>query len=130
VTPVCAKTAKHKHILLIDGLPNDGELLASAYAASRYCSPFTIRNAGHCCSGGGLAGANIAITKYGEPKSISGRWRTTLILVRWDLCVRGSLQRWRGPFGRSTGNTIRNTISGRQSLEQTAKVYARYLPGS
>ena len=67
------EAARHKHILLIDGLLNDGELLASAYAASRvFVLPSLFETPGIAALEAGLAGANIAITKYGGTQEYFG----------------------------------------------------------
>jgi glycosyltransferase involved in cell wall biosynthesis len=60
------EAAKHKHILLIGGLENESEMLASAYAACRvFILPSLFETPGIAALEAGLAGARIVITKFG-----------------------------------------------------------------
>jgi glycosyltransferase involved in cell wall biosynthesis len=60
------EAAKHKHILLIDGLENSSELLASAYAAcDTFVLPSYFETPGIAALEAALAGAKIVITPYG-----------------------------------------------------------------
>lgn len=70
----CVQEArKHKHILLIDGLKNDDELLASAYAAADvFVLPSLFETPGIAALEAGLAGAKIVITPYGGTKEYFG----------------------------------------------------------
>ncbi len=70
----CVQEArKHKHILLIDGLKNDNELLASAYAAAEvFVLPSLFETPGIAALEAGLAGAKIVITPYGGTQEYFG----------------------------------------------------------
>jgi glycosyltransferase involved in cell wall biosynthesis len=60
------EAARHKHILLIDGLENSSELLASAYAACGiFVLPSLFETPGIAALEAGLAGAKVVITRYG-----------------------------------------------------------------
>lgn len=60
------EAARHKHILLIDGLDNSSELLASAYAAcDTFVLPSFFETPGIAALEAALAGAKIVITPYG-----------------------------------------------------------------
>lgn len=64
---------KHKHVLLIDGLKNNDELLASAYAAADvFVLPSVFETPGIAALEAGLAGAKIVITPYGGTKEYFG----------------------------------------------------------
>ncbi|MDI6802967.1 MAG: glycosyltransferase [Bacteroidota bacterium] len=55
-----------KHILLLDNIPNDSDMLASAYAACDvFVLPSLFETPGIAALEAGLAGAKIVITKYG-----------------------------------------------------------------
>lgn len=60
------EAAKHKHILLIDGLDNSSDLLASAYAAcDTFVLPSLFETPGIAALEAALGGAKIVITRYG-----------------------------------------------------------------
>lgn len=74
----CVEEAKKsKNILLIPGLDNDSDMLASAYAA---CDVFTLpsmfETPGIAALEAGLAGAKIVITPYGGTKDYFGAMAT------------------------------------------------------
>lgn len=67
------EAAKYKHILLIDGLTNDSEMLASAYtAADTFVLPSLFETPGIAALEAGLAGAKIVITPHGGTKEYFG----------------------------------------------------------
>jgi glycosyltransferase involved in cell wall biosynthesis len=60
------EAAKYKHILLIDGLKNDSDMLASAYAAAdTFVLPSLFETPGIAALEAGLAGAKVVITPHG-----------------------------------------------------------------
>ena len=60
------EAAKHKHILLLNGLDHESPLLASAYAACDvFVLPSLFETPGIAALEAGLAGAKIVITPYG-----------------------------------------------------------------
>lgn len=60
------EAARHKHIRLIDGLTNDSDMLASAYAAcSVFALPSLFETPGIAALEAGLAGAKVVITPHG-----------------------------------------------------------------
>lgn len=63
----CVREAKrHPHITLIEGLPNDSPMLASAYAAcDTFVLPSLFETPGIAALEAGLAGAKVVITPYG-----------------------------------------------------------------
>jgi glycosyltransferase involved in cell wall biosynthesis len=67
------EAAKHKQILLIDGLENESDLLASAYAAcDTFILPSLFETPGIAALEAGLAGAKIVITPHGGTKEYFG----------------------------------------------------------
>lgn len=70
----CVREAeKYKHILLIDGLDNSSDMLASAYAACDvFVLPSLFETPGIAALEAGLAGANVVITPYGGPREYFG----------------------------------------------------------
>lgn len=67
------EAAKHKHILLINGLDNNSEVLASAYAACDvFALPSLFETPGIAALEAGLAGAKIVITPHGGTREYFG----------------------------------------------------------
>jgi glycosyltransferase involved in cell wall biosynthesis len=71
------EAAKYKHILLIDGLDNSSDLLASAYAACDvFVLPSMFETPGIAALEAGLAGAKIVITPHGGTREYFGGMAT------------------------------------------------------
>lgn len=67
------EAAKYKHIKLIDGLDNESEILASAYAAAdTFVLPSLFETPGIAALEAGLAGAKIVITPHGGTQEYFG----------------------------------------------------------
>jgi len=67
------EAARHKHILLIDGLEHGSEMLASAYAAcDTFVLPSLFETPGIAALEAALAGAKVVITPYGGTKEYFG----------------------------------------------------------
>lgn len=67
------EAAKNKNILLIDGLDNNSEMLASAYAAcDTFVLPSQFETPGIAALEAGLAGAKVVITPHGGTKEYFG----------------------------------------------------------
>ncbi len=70
----CLKeAAKNPRVKIIEGLPNDSPLLASAYAASSvFALPSIFETPGIAALEAGLAGADVVITPYGGTRDYFG----------------------------------------------------------
>jgi glycosyltransferase involved in cell wall biosynthesis len=67
------EAAKHRHIVLIDGLENSSDMLASAYAACDvFVLPSQFETPGIAALEAGLAGAKVVITKFGGTREYFG----------------------------------------------------------
>jgi glycosyltransferase involved in cell wall biosynthesis len=67
------EAAKHRHILLIDGLDNSSDMLASAYSAcDTFVLPSMFETPGIAALEAALAGAKVVITPYGGTKEYFG----------------------------------------------------------
>jgi glycosyltransferase involved in cell wall biosynthesis len=67
------EAAKHRHILLIDGLEHSSEMLASAYAAcDTFVLPSLFETPGIAALEAALAGAKVVITPFGGTKEYFG----------------------------------------------------------
>jgi glycosyltransferase involved in cell wall biosynthesis len=68
-----AEAARHKHILLIDGMEHESSLLASAYAAcDTFVLPSIFETPGIAALEAGLAGAKVVITPFGGTREYFG----------------------------------------------------------
>lgn len=66
---VLSEAEKNKNLILIDELPNESELLASAYAACKvFVLPSLFETPGIAALEAAIAGANIVITPFGGTK--------------------------------------------------------------
>lgn len=74
----CVREASnYRHILLIDGLDNDSDMLASAYAACDvFVLPSMFETPGIAALEAGLAGAKVVITPHGGTKEYFGDMAT------------------------------------------------------
>ncbi|MBX2993103.1 MAG: glycosyltransferase [Bacteroidetes bacterium] len=69
-----AEAKKHKQVLMIDGLDNNSEMLASAYAAAdTFVLPSLFETPGIAALEAGLAGAKIVITPHGGTEEYFGK---------------------------------------------------------
>jgi glycosyltransferase involved in cell wall biosynthesis len=67
------EAAKYKHIVIIEGLKNDSEMLASAYAAAdTFVLPSLFETPGIAALEAGLAGAKVVITPHGGTREYFG----------------------------------------------------------
>ncbi len=72
-TACVREAAKHKHILIIEGLKSDSAMLASAYAAAdTFVLPSLFETPGIAALEAGLAGAKIVITPHGGTREYFG----------------------------------------------------------
>lgn len=118
------EAAKHKQILLIDGLDNHSELLASAYAGCDvFVLPSLFETPGIAALEAGLAGAKIVITPHGGTKEYFGEMAEYVDPYSVDSIQHGievALTKVKNP-------KLKNHISGeflwKRIAEKTAEVY-------
>ena len=68
-----AEARRNRNVTIIDGLPNDSPLLASAYAAARvFALPSEFETPGIAALEAGLAGAAVVITPHGGTREYFG----------------------------------------------------------
>lgn len=122
------EAAKNKFILMIEGLPNDSELLASAYAACDvFVLPSDYETPGIAALEAGLAGAKIVITKYGGTEEYFGSW-AEYIEPRSEISIaqgiRSALAKPKTPELREH---VKENFLWRKVGEKTLEVYKRVL---
>jgi glycosyltransferase involved in cell wall biosynthesis len=86
------EAASARHIRIIEGLPNDSDLLASAYAACRvFALPSFYETPGIAALEAGLAGARVVITPYGGTQEYFGD-RVTYVDPRSVVSIRRGIE--------------------------------------
>jgi glycosyltransferase involved in cell wall biosynthesis len=121
----CLKeAAENPRITIIDGLPNDSEMLASAYAAcDTFALPSLYETPGIAALEAALAGAKVVITKYGG--TVDYFEDTAVYVEPTDVAsiargIRASLDAPRNPALRQR---MRDHYLWQRVSEKTAAVY-------
>lgn len=124
------EAAKHKHITLIDGLPNDSPMLASAYAAADvFVLPSLFETPGIAALEAGLAGAKIVITPYGGPKEYFGGMADYVQPDDIDDIRKGIENALSRKRSHELRDHIRREFLWQVVSERTASVYKEILGG-
>jgi glycosyltransferase involved in cell wall biosynthesis len=125
------EAAKHKHILLLDGLDNTSEMLASAYAAcDTFVLPSLFETPGIAALEAALAGAKIVITPHGGAREYFGGMAEYVDPYSVESIrdgVRRMLEKKKDPLLKEH---IREEFLWPRIAEKTASVYRTILSGS
>ena len=118
------EAAKHRHILLIDGLDHSSEMLASAYAAcDTFVLPSLFETPGIAALEAALAGAKVVITPYGGTREyfgdLAGYVEPSSVASIRDG-IRGALERKKGTELREH---IRKNFLWQSVARKTAEAY-------
>jgi len=128
----CVREAKrYSQITLIDGLPNDSPMLASAYAAcDTFVLPSLFETPGIAALEAGLAGAKVVITPHGGTTEYFGD-DAMYVDPASVASIRDGI---RAALARPRGDNLRNRIRSRylwsHVASQTKAVYERVLAES
>jgi glycosyltransferase involved in cell wall biosynthesis len=127
----CVREAKkHKNILLIDGLDNESEMLASAYAAAdTFVLPSLFETPGIAALEAGLAGAKIVITPHGGTREYFGDMATYVDPHSIDSIRNGVIQALQAKKSEGLREHIRREFLWQKISERTATVYREVLGG-
>jgi len=124
------EAAKHKHILLLDGLDNASEMLASAYAAcDTFVLPSLFETPGIAALEAALAGAKIVITAHGGAREYFGgmaEYVDPYSVVSIRDGVRRMLERKKDPLLKEH---IRSEFLWSRVAEKTLGAYRAILAG-
>jgi glycosyltransferase involved in cell wall biosynthesis len=125
----CVREAKlYPHITLIDGLPNDSPMLASAYAAcDTFVLPSLFETPGIAALEAGLAGAKVVITPHGGTMEYFGDdaiYVDPASIASIRDGIRTSLSR---PRGERLRERIRSRYLWSHVAAQTRAVYERVM---
>ena len=125
------EAAKHKQIRLIDGLPNDSALLASAYAACDvFVLPSWFETPGIAALEAGLAGAKVVVTPHGGTEEYFSDMATYVDPDSVDSIRQGITSALVSQKDGRLRDHIRENFLWRHVGEQTASVYRRVLEQS
>jgi glycosyltransferase involved in cell wall biosynthesis len=118
------EAARHKHILLIDGLENSSAMLASAYAAcDTFVLPSLFETPGIAALEAALAGAKIVITPYGGTREYFGA-HAVYVEPSSEASIRKGIM---GALATGKTSALRETIVKKFAwnvvAENTASVY-------
>ena len=125
----CLERAKQNpRLVIIDALPNESDLLASAYAACDvFVLPSLFETPGIAALEAGLAGAKIAITKYGGTEDYFGPYAEYIEPTSVELihhAIISSLNKQKDPALRER---IRTKYLWDRVAELTREIYARLI---
>lgn len=122
------EAAKYRHILLIDGLENDSDLLASAYAACDvFVLPSMFETPGIAALEAGLAGAKVVITPYGGTREYFGEMATYVEPDSVDSIRSGVIRELEFPKTPELREHIRKEFLWQRVAEKTAAVYRQVV---
>jgi glycosyltransferase involved in cell wall biosynthesis len=125
------EAAKHKQVLLIDGLDHNSEMLASAYAACEvFALPSQFETPGLAALEAGLAGARIVITPKGGTKEYFEDLAVYVDPDSIESIRSGILQALKMPKDDRLLHRIRARYLWKRVAEETANVYRRILRGA
>jgi glycosyltransferase involved in cell wall biosynthesis len=126
-----AEAKRHKHILLIDGLQNDSDMLASAYAAAdTFVLPSLFETPGIAALEAGLAGAKVVITPHGGTREYFGNMATYVDPYSVDAIRTGIITTLQQQKDDRLRNHIRREFLWERVAEKTADVYKKVLRGT
>jgi glycosyltransferase involved in cell wall biosynthesis len=122
------EAGKNKNILLIDGLENSSEMLASAYAAcDTFVLPSQFETPGIAALEAGLAGAKVVITPHGGTKEYFGSMAQYVNPASVDSIRAGIERALAAPKTTALREHIRKNFLWQKVAEKTAAEYSRAI---
>ncbi len=122
---LCVDEAKkNPRILLLDAIPNDSELLASAYAACDvFVLPSLFETPGIAALEAALAGAKVVVTKFGGTEEYFGDDAEYVEPTSWELIHHGIMTAMNKPKNTLLRDRVAGKYLWRHVAEQTLAVY-------
>jgi glycosyltransferase involved in cell wall biosynthesis len=118
------EASRHKHILLIDGLPNDSPMLASAYAAcDTFVLPSLFETPGIAALEAALAGTKIVITAHGGTREYFGEMADYVDPYSVESIRKGIEQALGRTRDQRLRDHVRNNFLWSDTAKKTADVY-------
>lgn len=122
------EAAKNKKLLMIGALPNDSDLLASAYAACGvFVLPSDYETPGIASLEAALAGAKIVITKYGGTRDYFGEWAEYVDPTSEESILNGIRSALAKPRTSELREHIKKYFLWKNVGEKTLEVYKHVL---
>ncbi len=123
------EAGRNKNILIISGLDNDSEMLASAYAACKvFALPSQFETPGIAALEAALAGANITITPHGGTKDYFAGLASYVEPTSVVSIADGIREQLNAPRNPALRQRIKEKFLWRSVAEQTLAVYRSVLP--
>lgn len=129
---LCMEEAKkNPRLLMLDNIPNDSPLLASAYAASEvFALPSQFETPGIAALEAGLAGSKIVITKYGGTEEYFGNNAEYVEPTSWELIHHGITTALNKQRDNDLREHIKREFLWERVAEKTLNAYQKALGGS
>jgi glycosyltransferase involved in cell wall biosynthesis len=122
------RARRNPRLLILDSLPNESELLASAYAACDvFALPSLFETPGIAALEAGLSGAKIAITKYGGTEDYFGPYAEYVEPTSVELIHHAIISSLNKPKEPALRERIRKEYLWERVAELTAQIYDRVL---
>jgi len=116
------------NIIHIDGVPNDSELLSSAYAAcNTFVLPSWYETPGRAALEAGLAGAKIVITPYGGTKDYFKDMAEYVNPYSVDSIIEGILRTLNKPKEKKLSDYLRENYLWDKIADDTINIYKKVL---
>jgi glycosyltransferase involved in cell wall biosynthesis len=126
---LCLERAKkNPRLTVLDSLPHESDLLASAYAACDvFALPSLFETPGIAALEAALAGSKIAITKYGGTEEYFGSLAEYVEPTSVELIHHGIVTALNKPKDAALRDHIRREYLWERVAEKTARMYERLL---
>ncbi len=125
----CLEEAKRNpRLVVLDNIPNDSPLLASAYAACDvFVLPSQFETPGIAALEAGLAGAKVVITKHGGTEEYFGEHAEYVEPTSWELIHHGITTALNKEKSSDLREHIKKEFLWERVAEKTLDVYKRVL---
>lgn len=125
----CLEEAKkNPRLLILDSIPNDSPLLASAYAACDvFVLPSQFETPGIAALEAGLAGAKIVITRHGGTDEYFGTHAGYVEPTSWELIHHGITTALNRPRSPGLAEHIRKNFLWERVAERTFEEYKKVV---
>lgn len=123
----CLEEAKQNpRLLVLDSIPNDSPLLASAYAGCDvFALPSQFETPGIAALEAGLAGAKVVITKYGGTEDYFGPLAEYVEPTSWELIHHGITTALNKPKDDELRQRIRQEFLWESVATKTLEIYQK-----
>jgi glycosyltransferase involved in cell wall biosynthesis len=126
-----AEAKKNPRLLVLDSIPNDSELLASAFAACDvFALPSQFETPGIAALEAALSGAKIVITKHGGTEEYFGEHAEYVEPTSWELIHHGIVSALNKQKEATLREHVRSEFLWERVAEKTTLVYDRVLSGA